>query len=105
MVNGGFRERYGNGLLHRFALSPSISVIRSILASHDPDFWRTYRDEVLDEYHSLIHEMFLIQQESEPKYSNILFNMFQVLTINFAVLASDQPNMRKLAGIKRGLVS
>lgn len=34
-----------------------------------------------------------------------LFNVFQIVTLNFAFMASTQPNLRKFAGIKKGWFS
>jgi hypothetical protein len=70
---------------------------------YDPDFWRTYCAEVLDQIIADARDV--LDSAGVPAEDEILFNMFQVLTMNFAVLASDQPNMRKLAGIKRGWFS
>ena len=34
-----------------------------------------------------------------------LFNIFQVVTLNFAATASEQPTLRKFMGIREGLFS
>ena len=46
----------------------------------------------------------LLQVGARPD-DETLFNIFQLVTLNFALAASLQPKMRKFAGIKKGFFS
>jgi len=67
----------------------------------DAAFWRRDCASVFDE---IIEDMtarlasISVQQDDE-----MLFNMFQIITMNFAYAASDQPEMRRFMGIRKSL--
>ena len=68
--------------------------------AHDADFWRRDCAEVFEE---IIWEGEMILESSGfKKDDETLFNIFQVITLNFASAAATQPTLRKFAGIKKG---
>ena len=62
-------------------------------------FWVRDTSEVFEEVCD--RSRALLAQFQAPCEDKILFNMFQLVTMNLAVQARDQKELRKFAGIKR----
>lgn len=71
------------------------------LRGYDKHFWITDCADVFDEM--IQDARAVLQYSGMPEEDEILFNFFQVVTLNFASMASEQPKLRKFAGIKKGL--
>ncbi len=73
------------------------------LKAYDANFWEEDCAEVFTKIMDDAAEV-LLQSGIRPD-DETLFNIFQLVTLNFALAASLQPKMRKFAGIKKGLFS
>ena len=71
--------------------------------AYDADFWTEDCAEVFTKIINDAAEV-LLQVDIRPD-DETLFNIFQLVTLNFALAASLQPKMRKFAGIKKGFFS
>jgi hypothetical protein len=65
------------------------------------EFWRTPCAIVFN--HMAEHAKNLTVITGGVLDDDDLFNIFQVLTLNFAVMASENKHLRKFAGIRKGL--
>jgi len=71
--------------------------------AYTPAFWAQDCGNVFTE---IIEEARrLLSLSNLPTDDETLFNVFQMVTLNFAYAASLQPKMRKFIGIKKGLFS
>jgi hypothetical protein len=82
------------------------SIVRPLVGSfidawnlriYDREFWRTDCATVLDAIVEDARNRLIAAQA--PTDDETLFNMFQIVTLNFAWSASDQPKFRKFIGI------
>jgi len=71
--------------------------------AYDAKFWREDCAEVFTQIINDAAEV--LQQAGIRPDDETLFNIFQTVTLSFALAASVQPKMRKFAGIKKGLFS
>jgi len=71
--------------------------------AYDASFWREDCAEVFTHIMNDASNV-LLQAKIKPD-DETLFNIFQIVTLSFALAASLQPKMRKFAGIKKGLFS
>jgi len=71
--------------------------------AYDSSFWR---GDCADVFTNIINDASNVLLQAKIKPDNeTLFNIFQIVTLSFAFAASQQPKMRKFAGIKKGLFS
>ena len=71
--------------------------------AYDASFWR---EDCSIVFTQIIDDAAEFLQEAGMKPDDeTLFNIFQIVTLAFAFAASQQPKMRKFAGIKKGLFS
>jgi hypothetical protein len=68
--------------------------------AYDADFWREDCAQVFDLITSEACD--IMQKAGITLDDETLFNLFQLVTLNFALAASLQPELRKFAGIKKG---
>jgi len=67
--------------------------------AYNAGFWAENCAEVFTE---IINDASAVLLNADIKPDDeVLFNIFQLVTLNFALAASLQPNMRKFAGIKK----
>lgn len=97
------------GMLPKGMLSPDIVshfdefFNRWNSKAYDASFWR---EDCAEVFTQIINDAsnVLLQPKIKPD-DETLFNIFQIVTLSFALSASLQPKMRKFAGIKKGLFS
>ena len=69
---------------------------------YEQDFWQRDCAEVLQEVYACFEER--MSQTGVPADEKGKFNMFQIITMNFALQARDQRWLRKFAGIRKSLL-
>jgi len=99
-----------NGIKGTIAMLPTemLSAVEMII-----DFWNLrakdavfFRRDCADVFEEIIWETELMFSKRGIQYDEeSLFNVFQIITLNFASMASTQPKLRKFAGIKKGWFS
>jgi hypothetical protein len=74
------------------------------------DYWNKNCREVFDiiinaahYYHIGNIRSFSLEEYISSEDQEMLYNLFQIVTLNYAHAASQQPEMRKFLGIKKGL--
>ncbi len=68
-------------------------------AGYQQDFWRRDCSEVFQEICSNYFDV--MSKHNLPSEDKIAFNLFQIITMNFAIQARDQKALRKFIGIKK----
>lgn len=68
---------------------------------YEQSFWRRDTTDVFAEICNRSRE--LLSQRGAACEDKILFNMFQIVTMNLAAQARDQKELRRFAGIRRSL--
>jgi hypothetical protein len=69
----------------------------------NPQFWKWDAADVLDNITSTAHTR--LTDDNLSYDENVLFGIFQIVTLNFAGPASNDSAMRRYMGIKKGLFS
>ena len=69
---------------------------------YDWSFWRRDTAEILDEICAAFTS--LLAERSCSAEDRIQFNLFQLITLNFAQMATEQKDLRKFAGIRKGVI-
>lgn len=71
--------------------------------AYEQSFWE---EDCADVFTEIINDASKLLIQTKIKHDDeALFNIFQIVTLNFALAASEQPKFRKFAGIKKGLFS
>ena len=70
------------------------------LRAHDQSFWQTDAASILDEITQDAKN--ILSEKDLPIDDEILLNFFNIVVLNYASSAYDQPKMREFMGIPRG---
>jgi len=89
-------------------LPPSVSQLteefidRWNIYAYSKEFWNEDTSNIFD--HIISDANALLSENNQEEYADdneILFNLFQVIVLNFAYTAVSQPKMREFIGIKK----